>query len=310
MFGRMLDTKRPFTRADAVAAGISPRRLGGSRFRRIFRGVYISSAVRPTQRERIEGALLLLPEGAWASHVSAAHWCGVVVPQTSLVHVSVRHSEDRRWQPGLKPHVAPLHTRVRRHGGILVSDPARMFIELASVLDLVDLVVAGDSLIRVFGMKAEELVAALDKTRDYWSPAARYAAQFVRDGVDSPMESRLRMLLVLAGLPEPEVNFMLRDEDGRIVARFDLSYPRLRVIVEYDGRQHVEIMENWESDLDRREFLDNEEWRILKVTSRGIYVEPGRTVERVWRLLRKRGLFLPPPVDDWRPHFPGRKPAA
>jgi very-short-patch-repair endonuclease len=306
----MLDTKRRFTRSDAVAAGISPRRLGGSRFRRIFRGVYISSAVRPAHRERVTGALLLFPEGAWASHMSAAYWCGVVVPQTSLVHVSVRRIEDRRWQPGLKPHLAPSHTRVRRHDGILVSDPVRMYIELASVLDLVDLVVAGDFLIRVFKMKSEEPVAALDQTRDYWSPAARHAARFVRDGVDSPMETRLRMVLVRAGLPEPEVNFTLRDVDGHILARFDLSYPRLRIIVEYDGHQHLGIIENWENDPDRREFLDNEEWRVLRVTSRGIYAEPGRTIERVWPLLRKRGLILPLPVDDWRPRFPGRKPAA
>ena len=185
-----------------------------------------------------------------------------------------------------------------------------MFVELAAVLDLVDLVVAGDSLIRVFKMKATELVDGLDKTRDYWSPAARHAAQFVRDEVDSPMETRLRMLLVLAGLPEPQVNFKLRAADGHILARFDLSYPKLRAIVEYDGRQHVEVIENWQDDLDRREFLDNEEWRILKVTSRGIYVDPGQTVERVWRLLRKRGLVLPMPGDGWRPHFPGRRSAA
>ncbi|MBY9075419.1 hypothetical protein K1X13_11365 [Nocardioides sp. WL0053] len=36
-----LDLRRPFTRADAVRAGISPRVLRTSRFRRIFRGVYV-----------------------------------------------------------------------------------------------------------------------------------------------------------------------------------------------------------------------------------------------------------------------------
>ncbi|MGI8888357.1 MAG: hypothetical protein ACR2GB_05220, partial [Nocardioidaceae bacterium] len=36
-----LDTRRPFTRADAVSAGISGQLFRGSQFRRIFRGVYI-----------------------------------------------------------------------------------------------------------------------------------------------------------------------------------------------------------------------------------------------------------------------------
>lgn len=310
MTAERLDTKRPFTRADAVAAGISPRRLGGSRFRRIFRTVYISASVRETRSERVHAALMLHPEGAWISHLTAAAWCGVAVPDTATVHVSVFRAEDRRWQPGLKPHVAPPHTQVDVRRGVRVSSPVRMFIELASMLDLVDLVVAGDSLIRELGLTADDLRTELGKTRDYWSPTARYAARFVRDDVDSPMESRLRMLIVLAGLPEPTINHILRTSDGEIVARFDLSYPALRVVVEYDGRQHVEIIANWESDEERREMLDNAEWRILKVRARGIFVEPERTVERIWRLLRRRGLAVPVPGEDWRVHFPGRRTVA
>ena len=40
-----LDIRRPFTRADALAAGIIPKLLRGSRFRRLFPGVYISAEV-------------------------------------------------------------------------------------------------------------------------------------------------------------------------------------------------------------------------------------------------------------------------
>jgi len=40
------------------------------------------------------------------------------------------------------------------------------------------------------------------------------------------METRLRMLLVvLAGLPEPVVDFRVRDSAGTVIRRFDLSYP-------------------------------------------------------------------------------------
>ena len=122
------------------------------------------------------------------------------------------------------------------------------------------------------------------------------------------MESRLRMLIVLAGIPEPVVNATVRDVDGEVVRRFDLSWPEVRVIVEYDGRHHVERIEQWESDLDRREEIDDEGWRILVVVAAGIYTDPGRTVSRIFRLLRARGLEDLPdrPSEDWRPHFPGR----
>jgi very-short-patch-repair endonuclease len=122
------------------------------------------------------------------------------------------------------------------------------------------------------------------------------------------METRLRLLIVLAGLPEPKVNHKIRDEHGRVLVRLDLSYPELRLIVEYDGRQHAEDTDQWNRDLDRREYFDDEEWRILVVTAKGIFREPERTLHRVRRALVKRGCRqVPRRLDDaWRRHFPGR----
>ena len=75
------------------------------------------------------------------------------------------------------------------------------------------------------------------------------------DGVDSGMETRLRLLLVLAGLPEPQVNVILRQPDGSWSMRLDLSYPHLELIVEYDGRQHADSTQQWKRDSRRREEL-------------------------------------------------------
>ena len=96
--------------------------------------------------------------------------------------------------------------------------------------------------------------------------------------------------------------------DGEPVRRFDLSWPEARVVVEYDGRHHVERIDQWESDLARREELDDEGWRILVVVASGIYRDPQATVERVWRLLRARGVPGVParPAQGWRAHFPGQ----
>jgi hypothetical protein len=120
--------------------------------------------------------------------------------------------------------------------------------------------------------------------------------------------TRLRMLLVLAGLPEPMVNITVADLNGQPLRRYDLCWPKVKVIVEYDGRPHIEREDTWESDLDRREAIDDDEWRILVVVATGIYRHPERTVLRVWRLLRRRRLPGVPthPSDAWRPHFPSR----
>ena len=112
------------------------------------------------------------------------------------------------------------------------------------------------------------------------------------------------MLIVLAGLPEPVVNVQIRDENGVLVRRFDLCYPELKLVVEYEGRQHADDRAQWESDIDRREELDDAGMRILIVTSTGVYREPERTLQRVRRQLLERGMVAVPPIDDaWREHF-------
>jgi hypothetical protein len=221
-------------------------------------------------------------------------------------HVSVNHPDPRRRRAGVICHVDrdPQTVTLR---GLRVSSVARMFVELASMLPLVDLVVIGDHVVRKRLITLEALLEA-----SQGCPAARAAASYVRENVDSPMETRLRMLIVLAGIPEPEVNLKIRNVDGVPIRRYDLCRPEVKVIVEYDGRHHVEVIEQWESDLKRREAIDEDAWRILVMVAADVYNHPDQTVERVFRLLRARRLpGLPKrPSDGYRPHFPGREAAA
>jgi Protein of unknown function (DUF559) len=130
------------------------------------------------------------------------------------------------------------------------------------------------------------------------------AVRLMREGVDSLMETRLRLLLVLAGSPEPTVNLIVRGEEGSWRMRFDLCYLDQRLIVEYDGRQHRADAEQWERDVYRREDLDRMGYRLLIVTRRGIYNEPNRTLERVRDALRERSVRVPSRFkNDWRHHF-------
>lgn len=307
-----LDVRRPFTRADAIAAGLDPRALRGKRFRRIFKGVHIAADVPPSPLHRVQAALAVHPPGAFASHVSAARVYGVPAPHVPDEHVSVFAERDRRRRTGIRCHVAPPGTEVIRHRGIRVSRPVPMFIQLASMLTLVDLTIVGDALVRREACTPEGLVEACGASTDPHAAAALRAARLVRDGVDSPMETRLRLLIVMAGLPEPSVNFTVRDAAGRVVRRFDLCYRHAKVIVEYDGRQHAEDTHQYDWDRDRREELDDWGWRVVVVTAKGIYRDPEETLLRVRKVLRGRGVTgLPRRFDDaWRVHFPGQGRAA
>ena len=309
MSEKRLDTTRPFRRADALTDGITAKALRGPRYRTIFRGVLIAASVRVTPKIRAEAALRLFDPTAFASHASAARLLDVPIPTLPDEHVTVFHQRMRRHHRGIRTHVSDTMD-VRNLRGVLLSDHGRLFVEMAELVGLVDLVVVGDHLVRKGWLTREDLVAYCATSTHRAARAARRAAAYVRADVDSPMETRLRMLLVLAGLPEPVINLKIRAGDGEVLRRYDLSFPGARVIVEYDGRQHIERIEAWESDLERREAIDDEDWRILVVVASGIYKSPERTLQRVWRLLRARGLEgVPEQLDDeWRAHFPGHSP--
>jgi hypothetical protein len=175
-----------------------------------------------------------------------------------------------------------------------LSTPEQTFIDLAAIgVNLVDLVVLGDAMLKAELTTIPTLIGAIEAWQGYGTRLALRAARLMREGVDSPMETRVRLLIVLAGLPEPTVNVIVRGEDGSWRMRFDLCYLEQRLIVEYDGRRHADSPEQWERDIYRREDLDRMDYRLLIVTSRGIYNEPHRTLERVrdalLRLLAHRG---------------------
>jgi hypothetical protein len=301
-----LDTRRPFTRKAALSSGLTPKQLRGRRFRRLLRGVFVEASVPRWDEERIDAALMLHDPTAVASHCSAARLLGVPVPTCPDEHVTVLDARHRRRREGVICHLDPAVEVTTRHGRRVVAARV-LFLQLAAHVNFVDLVVIGDHLVRRRLATPESLRELAARTPGAAGRRARAAAKLVRSGVDSPMETRLRLLLVLAGIPEPQVNLTLRDVDGEPVRRFDLSWPDVKVVVEYDGRHHVEREETWERDLDRREAMDDDGWRLLVVTARGIYSDPERTVRRVLDVLRARRLPGLPvqPDDGWRPHFPG-----
>ncbi len=213
---------------------------------------------------------------------------------------------NRSRRVGIAAHRTKAGHHVVAFRGFRATSPAQTFLDLAQCLGLVDLVVLGDSLVRAGRTSGRALVESARHLGGPHSRLARRAASLVRDRVDSPMESRVRLLMVLAGLPEPEVDHRVFDAEGRLLRRYDLSYLPFRLIIEYDGRQHAESDEQWLGDIGRDEVLDDERIRRLVIVSRDIYSTPARTLGRIVKAMRSVEMPVPPLRDDWRRHFPSR----
>ncbi|MDR0784198.1 MAG: hypothetical protein LBE83_10645, partial [Propionibacteriaceae bacterium] len=84
---------------------------------------------------------------------------------------------------------------------------------------------------------------------------ARRVARLVVPRTDSIYETRLRLLLVRAGLPQPEVNYSIYCNDVAMEYHVDMGYPRQKVAVEYDGADHVGDRKQMFRDAERRRDL-------------------------------------------------------
>lgn len=303
-----IDTTRPFLRQHGLEAGFSARQLDGPRFHQLFHAVRVGIETTLDIGTVAGAALLLAPEGV-ISHQTAARVWGGVVPHSPDVHLTVTRRALRPRRDGIEAHHTCRPGRVRTYLELRLTDPERTFLDLARVLDLVDLVVLGDSLVAAQVTTPERLVTAAQGWSLAGARRARHAAALVRRGVESPMETRLRLLVVLAGLPEPVVNVAIRDEGGRVVYRIDLSYPEFRLGIEYEGRQHAEDSRQWGRDIARREDLDGRGWRLILVRAEGVFARPQETVDRVVAAMQQVGMEVPPgaPTKTWRRHFPGRE---
>lgn len=301
--------RRPFSRAEARAAGLSTDALLSRRFQKLFWDSYVLREVRITPLLRAQAVLKLVPTGSRISHHTAAELWGAAVPKDGNTHVTLPSAHRRQVRRGVKSHcgLEPAQTTLRR--GVPISTPEQTFLELAAAgLSLVDLVVVADGMIRSEQTTTQPLIEAATGWQGRGCRVARRAAGLAREGVDSPMETRLRMLIVLAGLPEPRVNLLLRARDGSWQRRYDLAYEHLNLIVEYEGRQHAEDIEQWLTDITRREELDRRRWRIVVVTKEGVYDDPRQTLVRVRDALRECGTvrLRRSFKAEWRVHFPSR----
>jgi hypothetical protein len=226
------------------------------------------------------------------SHATAALLWGIILPfrleEDERLNLTRWKGSNRIRRPGIVGHRAPLmpHDVVDIYG-VTVTSPAWTWTDLAPALSLEELVAAGDSLLRRQDaprrrceLNVPDPLASLAQIADAVERRggargirrAREALPLLRSGVDSGPESRLRMLITQTGLPEPEVNQWVLDQDGRRVSRPDLMYRELRIAFEYEGQHHLVDAGQWHSDINRDDRLRALGWTVLRFTKK--HLEP------------------------------------
>jgi very-short-patch-repair endonuclease len=189
---------------------------------------------------------------------------------------------------GLRVHSATFGGGDLSHlNGIAITSPERTCWDLARWLDLVEAVVVIDSLlarrlVTIDGLREYALRRAGDRGWRRLMRAVRHADA----GAESPQESRVRVRLVLAGLPKPVTQYVLAD-NGRFIARLDLAWPEFKVAVEYDGRWHDDP-EQFDRDRQRLNRVLGGDWVVLHVTAKRLRDDFDGFLAEVRTALRSR----------------------
>jgi hypothetical protein len=137
----------------------------------------------------------------------------------------------------IRPEADDCDVVVRR--GFRTTSLPRTIFDLSSRLSLVEAVVVADQALHLRLARRGELSGWIDsRSGRKGVRRARQVIDLAQIGAESPMESRLRMLLVLNGLPRPELQVTIHDEEGSPLGRPDLYYREQRLGLEYDGDTH------------------------------------------------------------------------
>lgn len=273
----------PFRGSFAVASGLLTRAvLVGPGFRRVFPDVYVRADVEPDLALRSLAALVLVGEQSVLGGYSAAELLGASCgPLAAAAEVIV--PGRRRAPPGLLIREEQVPTAERwQRDGVAMTSPVRTALDLACRGSLAEAVIAVDVLAHTFGFAPPDVIRCA-----YDHPGRRGAARLPRvvgladARAESPMESRIRLAIVLDGLPAPALQVPVGP------FRLDMAYPELMLGIEHDGSEHREERRALR-DLDRQAYFTAAGWRILRFPKRVVLHETARIPRAVRRMIASR----------------------
>ena len=279
----------------------------GRRLVRVSRGVWLPDGIAEHQPARLAALLAVLPPGSVVSGITAAELYGLWVPRSSHVDITVPAGSQPTAlaaiprRRGVVAHRRHLPEKdVVSLVGVRATSLVRTWCDLAAVLDLPDLVAAGDSALRIGAVRIEELAAEVAVgRRRRGSPIARLAVTMLDDRSRSRPESHVRVALLRAGLPYPQVNMPVYDERGGWLAEPDLSYPEARLAIEYQGAVHADPRQ-MRKDTARQTDLQRCDWIVLCYTADQIFRHPELLAQDATNALTRRAPHLltrhPPPA--------------
>ena len=285
-----------FSVAEAAHLGLTPGRLRSGLYLPT-RGVR-SVAPPVTLIERARIFAKAAPDGFALSHQSAAALLGLplsyAMEHDDRLHIMTTTSWGRMRRDGVSAHRGLETREVVLVEGLPVVSAPDTWVDLGELVGrgkpagLDDLIVAGDVAANIVGGTAPLRDALARRVRPRGKVTLSYARHRIRLRSASAMETRSRLMVVRAGLPEPQLNAHVVSTTGQWLACCDLVWKGQRVVGEYNGVQWHEGSEREELDGIRRGGLEHDGWRVVDIVAADVF-EPLSRQEKLYELAEALG---------------------
>ncbi|HEX6547503.1 MAG TPA: DUF559 domain-containing protein [Candidatus Dormibacteraeota bacterium] len=270
----------PFSLGRALRAGLSRHHLESRVWRRLAHQTYALRDAPTTPEGLLAASLERLPPETVFSGTTAAWLHGLDLSPTDPIDVTLPPGSVVSQRVGLRVHRRRLsRAEIVPRGNFSITSIERTLFDLARDLPLVEAVVAADMALYAGQVRLGALTRfAWRRGRWPGSRKLRRVIELAEPKTESPMETRLRMRLVLAGLPRPEAQVELHDAEGHFLARADLYYPEARLVLEFDGSVHRDRLTE---DSRRQNQLLAAGYRLLRFTTADVLGRPETVVALV-----------------------------
>jgi very-short-patch-repair endonuclease len=256
----------PFGMAEARAVGLTWRNLQAHAWRRMSRGQYVWTGLRHDVELRLRAVAQRMPAQYAFSGATAAWIHGLDLAPCEPIEVTVPRDAPVRARAGVRMRrVEVTEHEVTSRRGLRVTSAMRTVCDLGSRPDPVEAVVAIDMALHEELIDSAALGREVDERRGAKGIRRLRRAFALADGrAESPMETRLRVALIVAGLPSPNVQANLHDAAGAFLGRVDLFYEDVSLVIEYDGQNHKKSLA---ADVKRQNALINSGYHVLRFTA-------------------------------------------
>ncbi|MFV1999266.1 MAG: type IV toxin-antitoxin system AbiEi family antitoxin domain-containing protein [Acidimicrobiia bacterium] len=274
-----------FTRRQAAAAGLNVRtvekRVESGIYERLLPGVYGVVGAPDTWHRQVLAAVFAGSDLSAASHQTAAFLWGMSDRRPDVIEVvsrrhrrvkpdgyRVRESKDVRESDIVVVDAIPVTTAVRTVVDLGASAP-EWFVErcldtglrkqLFTIWDVQRFIVR----VARSGRTGVGIARPLVEERLTWKGIT-----------ESDLEDLLRRIVATMPQPMPDPQFILFEEDGTFVGRYDFAYPTRLSIIETDSEGYHMDPVSFQRDREKQNRAQMLGWTVYRVTWRQLIDDP------------------------------------